>query len=57
VKNASGALEQSDFEPCATIRQRFWNPPFEPAEGQVETEFGELTLSVDPALLDDPAGG
>jgi hypothetical protein len=57
VRNASGALEQSDFEPCATIRQRFWNPPFEPAEGQVETEFGELTLSVDPVLLDDPAGG
>ena len=51
VQNASGALEVADFEPCATIRQRFWNPPFGPLEGQVELEFGELTLSVDQALV------
>ncbi len=51
VQNASGALEVADFEPCATIRQRFWNPPFGPLEGQVELEFGELTLSVDQARV------
>ena len=51
VQNASGALEATDFEPCATIRQRFWNPPFGPLEGQVELEFGELTLSVDQDLV------
>ena len=49
VQNPSGVLEVAGFEPCATVRQQYANPPFSPLEGQVEHVFGELTLSVEPA--------
>jgi hypothetical protein len=57
VRNASRVAEDPSFEPCATIRQTFLNPPLEPIEGKVDIPFGNLSLAVDEDLVDRlPAG-
>ena len=46
VENASGVLEDRDFEPCAIVRDTRWNGAVPPLDGYVDERFGGLTLSL-----------
>ncbi|MGK2948240.1 MAG: hypothetical protein ACSLFP_06680, partial [Acidimicrobiales bacterium] len=52
VANASGALEDLGFDPCAIVGDRLWSGPLPERPEMVEVSFGPLVLWVDPARAD-----
>lgn len=55
VSNASAALQDTEFQPCALIRQTSDRAPVTSPPGWTEVAFGDLAVSFAPEHHDEPA--